>query len=67
MHPDYGSFSLKRGCSLILQDHGSFNLKMGDLLFFLDIGIMGRLLSRAVYQFSQMRTQGVVYLVGLFI
>ena len=34
MHPDYGSFSLKRGRLLILQDHGSFNLKMGHLFFF---------------------------------
>ena len=67
MHPDYGSFSLKRGPSLILQDHGSFDLKMGHLLFFLEIGIMGRLLSRGRLLIFPNEDSGVVYLVGSFI
>ena len=49
MHQDYGSFSLKRGCLLILQDHGSLNLKMGHITFF------GKLISWVAYY------QGVVY------
>ena len=64
MHQDYGSFSLKRGRLLILQDHGSFNLKMGHLLFFLEIGIMGRLLSRGRLLIFTNEDSGVVYLRG---
>ena len=58
MHPDYGSFSLKRGCT---SGPWVVKFKDGSFIIFLEIGIMGRLLSRGRLLIFTNEDSGVVY------